>query len=126
MIKNLIVKEKNTIIFTSDGHWLYPLFELENFLNSSTYSIDDISLDDKLIGRGAAVLITAMGIKRCHGRILSRKALTVLDHYKIHYTYDELVDSLQCQTETALTDDMSLDESYEELARRAGRKKDIS
>lgn len=121
MQRNLIVKEKNNIIFTSDGHWLYPLFELEDFLKSNTFSIDDISLNDKLIGRGAAVLICTMGIKKCHGRTMSRKALTVLENHKIQYSYDELIDSLQCQTETALTDEMTLIESYNELSRRAGR-----
>ena len=91
-------------------------FLLENSINS-----EGLTLEDKIIGRGAAVLIAKMEIKYCHGRIISEKALPVLERYNINYTYDTLVERIQCQTETALTDTMNLEECYENLKKRAGR-----
>ena len=62
-----------------------------------------------------------MGITVCHGRVMSRRALPVLERHGISYSYDTLVDTLQCQTESVLTDDMPLQAALEELRRRAGR-----
>ncbi len=118
---NCVVKRQEVILFEHDGNWLHPLFALEDFLAGENLKADDLSLEDKLIGRGAAILIARMGIKRCHGRVVSRKALPVAEKYNITLTWDSLVDTLSCQTEQVLTEDMSLEESYRELARRAGR-----
>jgi len=118
---NLIVQLKGRTVFSSDGKWLHPLFDLEDFLKGETLDPGALSLEDKLIGRGAAVLIARMGIRRCHGRTVSRRALPVLETHGVECTWDELTDRLACQTETALNDEMSLDDSYAELARRAGR-----
>ncbi len=101
---NCTVRKQDQIIFENDGKWLHPLFALEDFLSESAYEGKDLTLEDKLIGRGAAVLIARMGIKKCHGRVVSRKALPVLEKYRIEVSWDELIDTLACQTEQVLTD----------------------
>ena len=118
---NCIVKRHDQVIFTHDGKWLHPLFAVEDFLAAGDWQADQLFLEDKIIGRGAAVLIARMGFTACHGRIVSRKALPLLERYSITVSWDQLVDTLQCQTEQILTDGMSLDEAYRELCRRAGR-----
>ena len=118
---NCVVKRQEEILFEHDGNWLHPLFALEDFLNKENLKTEDLYLEDKLIGRGAAVLIACMGIQRCHGRVVSRKALPLAEEYNITITWDTLVDTLACQTEQILTGDMTLEESYRELSRRAGR-----
>jgi len=118
---NLIVKGPDNFIFTDDGHWLHPLFALEDHLKSLDVDSSLLELRDKLIGRGAAVLICRMGIKKCHGSVVSRRGLSYLNKYSIECTYDTLVDRLDCQTELVLTDEMSSDDAYSELSRRAGR-----
>ena len=118
---NLSVSCQKKIIFTHDGPWLHPLFALEDFLGSSNYDSSQLYLTDKLIGRGAAVLIHRMGIRRCHGSIVSSRGLSYLQKMSVTCTYDRLVEKLDCQTEMILGDDMSTAEAYAELSRRARR-----
>lgn len=118
---NCTVKIADEVIFSSDGKWLHPLFELEDFLKEHEYNPAELFLEDKIIGRGAAVLIARLGIRKCHGRLVSRKAFLVTQREGLEISWDTLVDALECQTEIALTDEMTLEESYTELARRAGR-----
>ena len=118
---NLTVRKNDEIVFTSNKSWLHPLFDLMDFLAPGTIPAKNLFVQDKLIGRGAAVLLAKMGIANCHGKIISKRALPVLEEYGIAYTYDTLVDQLECQTENVLTESMTLEEAYQELARRAGR-----
>ncbi|MDA3958504.1 DUF1893 domain-containing protein [Oceanispirochaeta sp.] len=118
---NLTVTQNSSVVFTHNGHWLHPLFALEDFLTGSDLDASQLYLNDKLIGRGAAVLIHRMGFRRCHGQTLSIRGLTLLKELGIQCSYDLLVDRLDCQTELVLTDDLSLDDAYLELCRRAGR-----
>lgn len=118
---NLTVLNNSKIVFTSNKSWLHPLFDLMDFLTPGNIPAEKLFVQDKLIGRGAAVLLAKMGITRCHGKIISKRALPVLDEYRIAYSYDTLVEQLECKTEIVLTDDMSLQEAFLELSRRAGR-----
>ncbi len=118
---NLIVKYMDREIFSNDGKWLHPLFALEDFLKTGSYPVNKLQLIDKIIGRGAAVLIAKMEIKNIHGKLLSKKAIPILEDNNINFTYDTLVDQITCKTEIILTDDMDLQQCYIELARRAGR-----
>ncbi len=118
---NLTVYRGEETVFENDGNWLHPLFALQDFLDSADYDPAELNLKDKLIGRGAAVLIYRMGIKNCHGLTVSSRGLSFFDKKSITCTYDKLVDKLDCQTEIVLTDDMSTEDAYNELSRRAGR-----
>lgn len=118
---NLKVYSGESLVFTNDGNWLHPLFALADFLQTSDLDVNSLFLEDKLIGRGAAVLIIRMGIKKCHAGIISSRAVSLFEQYDISWTYDEIVDKLDCQTELVLSDHMSLEDAYSELARRAGR-----
>ncbi len=118
---NFTVSQDDKIVFTSDKSWLHPLFELMDFLASGSISAETLFIQDKLIGRGAAILLAKMGIIKCHGKIVSKRALPILEEYGIIYSYDTLVEQLECQTEIVLTESMTLEEAYLELSRRAGR-----
>ncbi len=118
---NLTVYRGEETVFTDNGNWLHPLFALEDFLKDRDIDPASLRLKDKLIGRGAAVLIQRMGISECHGTIVSSRGLSYLEKHSIQCTYDELVDRLECQTELVLTDEMSPEDAYSELSRRAGR-----
>jgi len=118
---SLIVSLNNETVFTSDQHWLYPLFELEDFLGKIKISADVLFLRDKIAGKAAASLIVYLGIKRCHIELLSERAIPVFKSHGIEFSYDRLVDHIQCRTEDLLTDRMSIAESYLFLRKRAGR-----
>jgi len=67
---SLIVDFNDQTVFTSDQHWLYPLFELEDYLKKSEIDAEYLFLKDKIAGKAAACLIVFLGIKRCHIELL--------------------------------------------------------
>jgi ABC-type Mn2+/Zn2+ transport system ATPase subunit len=118
---SLVVNLNDKTIFTSDQHWLYPLFELEDYLKQSRISGESLFVRDKIAGKAAACLIAFLGIKRCHIELLSERAIPVLNANGIEFTFDHLVDHIQCRTEDLITDKMSISEAYLFLRKRAGR-----
>ncbi len=48
----LQVYRGEVLVFSSNGKWLHPLFDLEDFLAGSGRDAGDLLLRDKLIGRG--------------------------------------------------------------------------
>jgi hypothetical protein len=53
----------STPIFTSQGQWLYPLFELEAYFADHAFEPDHLILQDKIIGKAAALLILRLGFR---------------------------------------------------------------
>jgi len=123
---SLIVRLNDQVIFTSDQHWLYPLFELEDYLDQNKLIVQDLFLTDKIAGRAAACLIVRLGIKKCHIGLLSERAIPVFKGHNINFTYDTLVEHIQCRTEDLITDKMSIDDSWLFLRKRAGRVQGLS
>jgi len=118
---SLILLHKDLPVFTSDEHWLYPLFELELFLKESSIPVDQLFLKDKIAGKAAASLIVRLGIRNCFIELLSERAKPVFEQYGVNYGYDQLVDHIQCRTEDLISDKMSLEETYLFLRKRAGK-----
>jgi zinc transport system ATP-binding protein len=118
---SLVVKHNEVEIFTSRGKWLYPLFELEDALKERDYPRDELEVVEKVAGQAAAFLIVRLGIKKCHIKLISEKAIEVLERFALTYTFDEKVPLILCRTEHILDKNMSLDEAWQILRRRAGR-----
>ncbi len=121
MEHSLILFHDNRQIFTSDEHWLYPLFELEAYLNSSVIPVGELFLRDKIAGKAAAALIARLGIRSCHIELLSERAIPIFEQYGVQYGYDQLVDHIQCRKEDLITDKMSMEDTYLFLRKRAGK-----
>lgn len=90
------------VLFTSEKHWLHPLFDLEAFLEGCGQDRAGMLLVDKITGRAAALLIARLGIPELHTQVLSRRALPVLAAHHIHVRCHEVVDQLPCATEDLL------------------------
>jgi zinc transport system ATP-binding protein len=118
---SLILFHNTRQIFTSDEHWLYPLFELEDYLNSSDIPVGELFLKDKIAGKAAAALIVRLGIRNCHIELLSERAIPLFEQYGVKYGYDQLTDHIQCRTEDLITDKMSMEDTYLFLRKRAGK-----
>lgn len=118
---SLVVKHNDKIVFTSDQHWLYPLFELEDYLKKSGIGVNDLFLQDKIAGKAAACMIVSLGIKRCHIELLSERAIPVFKDNGIEFTFDNLVEHIQCRTEDLITNKMSITDAWLFLRKRAGR-----
>lgn len=125
MNHSLIVTHHNKVIFTSNEHWLYPLFELEDFLKQHHYDTGELFLRDKIAGRAAASLMVHLGIKQCHIELISKLAVAVFEKHGIAYTYDHMVEQIQCRTESLLTEEMGISGAWQFLRKRAGRVKGL-
>ena len=117
----LTVLYEGSPIFTSHGKWLHPLFELEAYLAEHPIQPEDLILQDKIIGKAAALLIYRLGFRTVKAGILSRLGEAVLQRYGIAYTYEQLVDRIHCQTEELLATLEDPEEAYRLVKVRAGR-----
>ncbi len=111
------------VVFSSAGKWLYPLFELEDFLAGAGSGLDrnGLSLRDRIAGKAAALLIVRLGIRRVHAGILSRLGKQVFEARQVEHSWDQLVERIDCHTEAALAGIDDPLEAYTWLRRRAGR-----
>ena len=80
---SLTVLHENTPIFTSYGKWLYPLFELEDYLAEHPIQPENLILQDKIIGKAAALLIHRLRFRTVKAGILSRLGEAVLQRHGI-------------------------------------------
>lgn len=117
----LTVFRNGTPIFTSNGTWLHPLFELEDYLAEHSFQPENLTLQDKIIGKAAALLILRMGFHTVKAGVLSRLGEAVFHRYEIAYSYEHLVDRIHCQTEELLANVEDPEEAYRLVKVRAGR-----
>jgi zinc transport system ATP-binding protein len=116
---SLEVYRNRELIFSSPGKWLYPLFELEKFLVAAGISGQDLYIEDKVTGRGAAFLIVRLGIRKLHTGLLSRLGQAVLEDRRVDYTADTLVDKIECRTEELLAGETDPEKAHALLLTRA-------
>jgi zinc transport system ATP-binding protein len=109
-------------IFSSTGKWLYPLFELEEFLSSSSYQTESLRLEDKIVGKAAALLLIRLGIRQVKAGVLSKLGREVLERFQIQYSATEIVERIDCQTETLLAEVEDPEQAYRIVAARAKRR----
>jgi hypothetical protein len=119
---SLELKFENKTIFSSDGNWLHPLFDLEDFLNKEDYDPTQLILYDKIIGKASALMIIRMGIRKVAGGIISRPAETVFKEWNVKYSSKEQVDHIDCKTEQILMDISDPEIVYQLIRVRAGLK----
>src|SRR4030095_7530300 len=111
----LTVLYEGSPIFTSHGKWLHPLFELEDYLAEHPIQPENLLLQDKIIGKAAALLIHRLGFRTVKAGVLSRLGEAVLQRHGIAYTSEQLVDRIHCQTEELLATVGDPGEDYQHL-----------
>jgi zinc transport system ATP-binding protein len=109
------------VLYSNNGKWLYPLFDLEDYLKEHPDLLQNTTVWDKVIGKAAAILILRMGGSRIHGVLMSELAAETLEKAGVAHSFDTLVPRIDCQTEKILEDIVDPDEAYEILCKRAGR-----
>ncbi len=122
-LNSLEVYYDNKLIFSSRRHWLNPLFEFEDWLKHNP--VEDrnlLSVHDAIDGKAAAVLTYRLGIARINSDIMSSLAASYFEKKGVEYHYSKIVDKILCITEDILTEEISDEEAYEMLSKRAGRK----
>jgi len=116
---SLVVSIGDSIVFTHDGKWMYPLFALEAFIARERINPAALHVHDSVAGRAAASLMARMGIRSCHADLLSEFGLSTYRKNRIEVTWDSLVPKILCRTEDLLDSDMPLDAVYRILRSRA-------
>lgn len=117
----LIVLQDGIPVFTSTAKWLYPLFELEEFLADNPIQPERLILQDKIVGKAAALMIHRLGIRTVKAGVLSQLGEAVFQRHGIAYSYEELVDCIHCQTEVLLVEVKDSEAAYRLVKGRAGR-----
>ena len=120
MAHTLEVFSEGIIIFHSDDKWLYPLFELEQFLSTADYEPSSLIVKDKIIGRAAALLIIRLKIGCVKADIMSKLGKKALDKYCVINQCNNLVDRITCSTEEMLQNEYDPEGAYKMLRKRAG------
>jgi len=116
---SLEVWRGDELVYADTGKWLHPLFGLEKFLSGSDHPREELFLEDKIVGRGAAFLIVRMGLRRVRAQILSRPGLEVLRGHGVDVSWASLVDRISCRTEELLQDMTDPEAACELLKARA-------
>jgi len=106
-------------LFTSAGRWLHPLFELERFLKERGIDGSRGEIHDKIVGRGSAFLIIRLGVRKVRAGILSRLGKDVLDRAGAACSWHDLVEEIECRTESILRGVTDPEEAYRILVERA-------
>jgi len=118
MSYNFEVYNQNKLLFHSDGHWLHPIFEFEEFLKTSPLKPEALEIHDKIIGRAAALLLVRLGIKKLHAKLLSELGKDVLEHYNVDYNYEKMVPQIGCQTEEQLRNEYNPEVAFKLIQNR--------
>ncbi|MDZ7332309.1 MAG: DUF1893 domain-containing protein [candidate division KSB1 bacterium] len=110
------------IVFYSDGKWLYPLFELEEFIDQHQIDPSRLLVVDKIVGRAAALIQLHFGIRTVRATLMSRLALELFHHFHVNYQFEQLVDRIQCRTEELLKNEYDPDRAYQLIYQLAYKK----
>jgi len=109
-------------LFASDGRWLYPLLELEEYLSSSPWPEPDLReelrVHDKIVGKAAALLLVRLGIRTVHADLLSLLAEAVLRRHGVRLSHRERVPRIACRTEALLAEVEDPEEAYRVVRER--------
>jgi hypothetical protein len=106
------------VLFSSEKHWLHPLFDLEAFFARGGQDPAGTRLVDRITGRAAAFLVVRLGIRDLDTRVLSRRAIPVLEAHGVRVRRGEEIDRVACATEDLLADIQDPQEAWALLQQR--------
>lgn len=116
----LAVFDNDSLVFSSKGRWLHPLFELEGFLKNYKGKRDNLSLHDTVQGRAAAALTLYLGITHVNVDLISNPALELYERNNVvDVTFREQIERILCCTEDLITPSMSINDIYRFLRKKA-------
>lgn len=111
----------DSLIFYSNKKWLYPLFDLEIFLNDhKSYTPSELIVYDKIMGRAAALLLVSLKITTVKTKLMSQRAREIFEHFQIDFEFETEVEKISCRTEEILRHELDANEAYRILKSRAG------
>ncbi len=94
-LKSKIREEEYTIIFEADETVIYKAcnFGVISLLENLGKVNEEINVYDKLIGKGAAMLMSSYNVKKIFAKTITKGALEILENsYEVEY--DRVVDNI--------------------------------
>jgi zinc transport system ATP-binding protein len=123
---SIIFSRDDTILFTTTGRWLYPLFELKAFLKMRRdIPVAQCHLHDRLIGKAAALLIVGLGIRSVSTEVLSQLGKEVFLQRNIPIAATTEVDRIACATEELLRDVDDPAEAWRRIRERVNERSSL-
>ncbi|MBC8591326.1 ECF transporter S component [Wansuia hejianensis] len=83
----LVAVKEGEVIFSSKEKGIKPMYDVATRMRDK---IKDASIADRVIGRGAALLCSDLGIKELYGKLMSKAGVEILEDNNILYSYKEL------------------------------------
>lgn len=74
--------------------------DLHHLLHNDKALLDGAFIADKVVGKGAAALMIAGGVKAVYADVMSRAALSLFQHHGLEVEYGLLVDNIINRTGT--------------------------
>ena len=68
--------------------------DLHHLLHNDKALLDGAFIADKVVGKGAAALMIAGGVKEVYADVMSRAALSLFQHHDLEVEYGLLVDNI--------------------------------
>lgn len=121
MKHSLEVYHQRELVYYSDEHWLYPLMALENFLTHFPHPPAELVVQDKIVGKAAALILVYLKIGTVEAGILSRLGKEILEKFNIPFSYHSLVNQIYCQTEELLQKEDNPARGYQLIKERINR-----
>ncbi len=118
MHHSLEVYHHSRLVFYSDRNWIYPLFELELFLQRNEIPVQELVVCDKIVGKAAALLLAYFHISQVKAELVSQLGLATLQYFNIKFDYQEKVERIYCQTEQLLLNENDPVKAYQILKNR--------
>lgn len=109
------------LVFSSNGSWLHPLFDLEDHLATNRYEMRAVHVEDTIVGKAAAMLMVRMGVRSVYAGILSIPGEEVFRAAGVVCDCGRRVDRIDCRTEELLASVDDIEQAYTVLRERAGR-----
>ncbi|NLW21728.1 MAG: DUF1893 domain-containing protein [Tissierellia bacterium] len=83
----MVAVRNGELIYKSREKGIKPMYTLATKMGNS---IEGLSIADRVIGRGAAILCIYVGAKEVHGKLISKMAMDLLKEGNIEYSYDNI------------------------------------
>ena len=88
---------------------------------SCTEILFALGVEDKIVGKAAALLLVRLGIRNLRAGVLSELGRDVLKRFHVQYSAGLTVRRIDCQTEILLAEVEDPEQAYRIVAARAGR-----
>lgn len=116
-----MVKCNEEIVFTSKEKGVKPLLDYIE----EEYNYTNITIIDKIIGKGAMCLAVKCKAKKVITPIISKKALDIANMYNVEVEYNEIVPEIinrtgtgPCPIENAVSSINNIEEAYDVIIKK--------